>query len=72
MYTYLPEIFPVTVNGLALGANSAAGTIGSSISPYVILFSSIMNISPMATLGVVGIVCGLNGLYLKETKGKPL
>ena len=22
--------------------------------------------------GIVGIICGLNGLYLKETKGKPL
>ena len=62
----------MTVNSLALGANSAVGTIGSSISPYIILFSNILKISPMATLGLVGIICGLNGIYLKETKGKAI
>ena len=68
----MAEVFPVTVNSLAQGANAAIGTIGSSISPYIILFSNILKIHPMATLGIMGIVCGLNGLYLKETKGKPI
>ena len=38
-YTYIPELFPTVVRSQAMGIISAAGTIGSIISPFLVSLS---------------------------------
>lgn len=71
-YTYIPELFPTAVRSLAMGLISGAGTIGSVICPYVITFSKQLKISPLISLGFIGLFSLVAAFPMKETLNEPL
>ncbi|KAL4472577.1 hypothetical protein ABPG74_018526 [Tetrahymena malaccensis] len=72
VYMYMTELFPTVVKSLALGIISASGTIGSTAAPYIGNVSTAIGVSPMISLGVLGLVGVASTIPLKETLGQPL
>jgi len=63
-YVYIAEMYPTRVRSLGFGWASAMGTIGSSLSPYIILFSENLGINTWITPGIIGIISVISLLFL--------
>ena len=51
---------------------SAAGTIGSIVCPFLVSFSKKLGISPLISLGVVGLTGLIAVVPLRETLNEPM
>jgi MFS family permease len=71
-YVYLAEMYPTRVRSLGFGWASAMGTVGSTSSPYIILFSENIGLNTWVIPGITGIISVISLFFLKETFGKPL
>ena len=65
-------MYPTRVRSLGFGWASAMGTIGSTLSPYIILFSEENNINTWIAPGIIGCFSVVSLFFLTETYGKPL
>ncbi len=70
-YVYIAELFPTKVRSLAFGWASAVGTIGSTLSPYIIFFSKSIGIDSWILPGAIGLLMTIPLLKLPETFGQP-
>lgn len=71
-YVYIAEMYPTRVRSLGFGWSSAMGTIGSSLSPYIILFSEDLGVNTWIPPGIIGCISVISLFFLTETYGKPL
>ena len=71
-YVYQAELFPTKVRSLAMGWSSALGTIGSTISPYLVQVTRGKHISSWIVPGSLAIVATLTIKPLGETFNKKL
>ena len=72
IFVFICEMYPTVVRSMAIGSISAAGTLGSILSPFLVTFSNKMKISPMICFGLISVVSFFCTLPLKETFNRPI
>ncbi|XP_070557230.1 organic cation transporter protein-like [Ptychodera flava] len=72
VYLYTAEIYPTVVRNTGMGMSSMSASVGSIISPYVMLLDVIWAPMPFVVMGVTSMISGLLALLLPETKNKKL
>ena len=58
-YVYIAEMYPTRVRSLGFGWASAMGTVGSTVSPYLILFAEEGGINTWILPGVIGVIAAI-------------
>uniref|UniRef100_A0A7N1A388 Major facilitator superfamily (MFS) profile domain-containing protein n=1 Tax=Kalanchoe fedtschenkoi TaxID=63787 RepID=A0A7N1A388_KALFE len=69
LFIYTSELFPTVVRNAALGCATQAAQMGAILSPFVVVMGEQV---PFAVFAGCGIVGGVLGFYLPETKDRPL
>ncbi|KAK1279634.1 Organic cation/carnitine transporter 4 [Acorus gramineus] len=64
---YAAELFPTVVRNVALGCMSQSAQLGAILAPLVVVFGGAV---PFAVFGVCGVLGGVIGFYLPETKNR--
>ena len=73
VYTYTKELFPTILRTTALGTASAAGRVGSLLSPFVAMLDSISPVLPLTIYGIIILIAGIFSLWLwPETNKKKM
>ena len=71
-YVYVAELYPTQTRSLGYGWTSVMGMIGSTLSPFVITFSTKIGVNSWFTPAVLGLLSCLFIAKLPETFGRPL
>ncbi|CAD8190555.1 unnamed protein product [Paramecium octaurelia] len=71
-FVYVSELFPSVVRSLALLLISAGGSIGSIVQTFLNNLCQQFQVHPMVVFGLIGMLCGLLLLPLKETLNQGL
>ncbi|CAK93551.1 unnamed protein product (macronuclear) [Paramecium tetraurelia] len=71
-FVYVSELFPSVVRSLALLLISAGGSIGSIVQTFLNNLCQQFQVHPMVVFGIIGMLCGLLLLPLKETLNQGL
>ncbi|KAK1325562.1 Organic cation/carnitine transporter 4 [Acorus calamus] len=66
---YAAELFPTVVRNVALGCMSQSAQLGAILAPLVVVFGGAV---PFAVFGTCGVLGGVIGFYLPETKNRAL
>ena len=72
MYVYVVELFPTTARALGGGVTAAFGTVGSSISPLLLVFLERKSIDRNILFAVVAFLAVGISNFMPETLGIPL
>ncbi|KAK1281040.1 Organic cation/carnitine transporter 4 [Acorus gramineus] len=64
---YAAELFPTVVRNVALGCMSQSAQLGAILAPLVVVFGGAV---PFAVFGMCGVLGGVIGFYLPETKNR--
>lgn len=72
LFVYVAELYPTRVRGLGLGLANITGTLGTMLSPFIILLSDTSGVNRWIIPGAVGLLATLGVLPLTETLGRPM